>query len=54
MKFYDIYVIEVRKGVIDKNGKTKNVLKCLLLSKERECYKERNNKSWELNLEVRN
>ena len=35
----DIYVVDVKKGVIDQNGKTKTVLKGLLLSKERECYK---------------
>lgn len=35
----DIYVIDTKKGVIDQNGRTKTVLKGLLLSKERECYK---------------
>lgn len=36
----DIYVIDARKGVVDQNGKTKTVLKGILLSKERECYKD--------------
>lgn len=35
----DIYVIDAQKEVVDQNGKTKTVLKGLLLSKERECYK---------------
>lgn len=35
----DIYVVDAQKGVIDQNGRTKTVLKGLLLSKERECYK---------------
>ena len=35
----DIYVIDAQKGVVDQNGKTKTVLKGILLSKERECYK---------------
>lgn len=36
----DLYIINVKKGVIDKNGKVKNVLQALALSKDRECYKE--------------
>lgn len=36
----DIYVVNAQKGVVDQNGRTKTVLKTLLLSKERECYKE--------------
>ena len=36
----DIYVIDAQKGVVDQNGKTKTVLKGILLSKERECYKD--------------
>ena len=35
----DMYVIDAQKGVVDENEKTKTVLKGLLLSKERECYK---------------
>lgn len=35
----DIYVVGAQKGIIDQNGRTKTVLKGLLLSKERECYK---------------
>ena len=35
----DIYFLDARKNVRDPNGKIKTVLKCLLLSKERECYK---------------
>lgn len=35
----DIYVVDAQKGVIDQNGRSKTVLKGLLLSKERECYK---------------
>ena len=36
----DLYITNVQKGVIDKNGRTKNVLQVLALSKDRECYKE--------------
>lgn len=36
----DIYVVGAQSGVIDKNGKSKTVLQGLLLSKERECYKD--------------
>lgn len=36
----DLYITNVQKGVIDKNGKTKNILQALALSKDRECYKE--------------
>ena len=36
----DLYIINVQKGVIDKNGRIKNVLQALALSKDRECYKE--------------
>ena len=35
----DIYVVDAQKGVIDQNGRSKTVLKGLLLSKERECYR---------------
>ncbi len=35
----DIYIVDAQKDIIDKNGRTKTVLKGLLLSKERECYK---------------
>ena len=35
----DIYVMDAKKGVIDQNGNSKTVLRGLLLSKERECYK---------------
>ncbi len=35
----DFYVFNAQKGIIDQNGRTKTVLKGLLLSKERECYK---------------
>ena len=35
----NIYVMDVQKGVVDPNGKTKTILKGLLLSKEIECYK---------------
>lgn len=35
----DIYVIDAQKGVIDQNGRTKTVVKSLLFSKERECYR---------------
>lgn len=37
----DLYITNVQKGVIDKNGKTKNILQALALSKDRECYKEK-------------
>lgn len=35
----DIYIVNAQSGVVDQNGRTKTVLKGLLLSKERECYK---------------
>ncbi len=35
----DLYITGVQAGVVDKNGRTKNVLKALCLSKDRECYK---------------
>lgn len=36
----DLYITDVQTGVVDKNGRTKNVLQALCLSKDRECYKE--------------
>lgn len=36
----DLYITGVQTGVTDKNGKTKNVIQALCLSKDRECYKE--------------
>lgn len=36
----DLYITDVQTGVVDKNGRTKNVLQVLCLSKDRECYKE--------------
>lgn len=36
----DIYVVGAQSGVIDKNGRSKTVLQGVLLSKERECYKD--------------
>ena len=35
----DLYITGVKTGVTDKNGRTKNVLQALCLSKDRECYK---------------
>lgn len=35
----DLFITGVQRGVIDKNGRTKNVLQALCLSKDRECYK---------------
>lgn len=35
----DLYITGVQMGVIDKNGRTKNVIQALCLSKDRECYK---------------
>ena len=35
----DLYITDVKTGVVDKNGKTKNVLQALCLSKDRECYR---------------
>ncbi len=35
----DLYITGVKTGVIDKNGKTKNILQALCLSKDKECYK---------------
>ena len=34
-----LYITGVQMGVIDKNGRTKNVIQALCLSKDRECYK---------------
>jgi len=36
----DLYITDVQTGVVDKNGRTKNVLQALCLSKDRECYRE--------------
>lgn len=36
----DVFFIDIQTGVVDKNGKTKNVLKGIVLSKNRECYKD--------------
>ena len=36
----DLYITNVQTGVIDKNGRTKNLIQALALSKDRECYKE--------------
>lgn len=36
----DLYITDVQTGVVDKNGRSKNVLKALCLSKDRECYRE--------------
>lgn len=36
----DVFFIDIQSGLIDKNGKTKNVLKGIVLSKDRECYKD--------------
>jgi len=35
----DLYIISVQTGVVDKNVRTKNVLKALCLSKDIECYR---------------
>ena len=35
----DLYITGVQTGVIDKNGRTKNVLQAICLSKDRECYR---------------
>lgn len=35
----DLYITGVQTGVVDKNGRTKNVLQALCLSKDRECYR---------------
>ena len=35
----DLYITGVKTGVVDKNGRTKNVLQALALSKDRECYR---------------
>ena len=35
----DLYITGVQTGVVDKNGKTKNVLQALCLSKDMECYR---------------
>lgn len=35
----DLYITDVIPGVIDKNGRTKTVLKSLALSKDKQCYK---------------
>ncbi len=35
----DLYITDVIPGFVDKNGKTKTVLKSLMLSKDKSCYK---------------
>ena len=35
----NLYITGVKTGVVDKNGRTKNVLQALCLSEDRECYK---------------
>ena len=35
----DLYITGVQTGVTDKNGRAKNVIQALCLSKDRECYK---------------
>lgn len=35
----DLYITGVQTGVVDKNGRTKNILQALCLSKDLECYK---------------
>ena len=35
----DLYITGVQTGVVDKNGRTKNVLQAICLSKDKECYK---------------
>ena len=35
----DLYITGVKTSVVDKNGRTKNVLQALALSKDRECYR---------------
>ena len=35
----DLYITDVQIGVVDKNGRTKNILKAICLSKDRECYR---------------
>ena len=50
----DLYIIGVQIGVTDKNGKKKNVLQALCLSKDRECYKgflQQQDKSQDINQE---
>lgn len=36
----DLYITGVQTRITDKNGRTKNVLQALCLSKDRECYKK--------------
>lgn len=36
----DMFITDVQTGVIDQNGRNKTILKALMLSKERECYKD--------------
>lgn len=36
----DMFITDVQTGVVDQNGRNKTVLKALMLSKERECYKD--------------
>lgn len=35
----DLYITDVIPGVVDKNGRTKTVLKSVMLSKDKSCYK---------------
>lgn len=36
----DIFFINAQTGVVDKNGRTKNILKGVVLSKDKDCYKD--------------
>jgi len=36
----DVYFTEAQTGVIDKNGRSKTIVKGVVLSKDRECYRE--------------
>lgn len=36
----DMFITDVQTGVVDQNGRNKTILKALMLSKKRDCYKE--------------
>lgn len=45
----DVFFIDIQTGVVDKNCRTKNILKGIVLSKDRECYKDLDTQSTEQN-----
>lgn len=44
----DVYITDVRQNVVDQNGRTKIVLKALMLSKDKRCYRGISGKTQEI------